>query len=113
MSRNITKSERRRRVWKKTGGVCAHCGRPATNTRKTIDHFVPLSLGGGFDLRNLMPLCRRCNQHKGSTKINAISYYAYAPQEVLENCLAYKKEWEDKGKSAAGDLYNSWQEQKQ
>ncbi len=108
MSRNRTKPERKRIVWKKTGGVCAHCGRQATGIRQTIDHYVPLSMGGGFDLRNLMPLCKKCNGSKSSVEVSVESYYVFAPQEVIEDCLEYKKEWEERGKSAAGDMYNSW-----
>jgi len=109
----MRKPERKRRVWKKTGGICAHCGRPVTGIRQTIDHFVPLSLGGGFDLRNLMPLCKSCNGSKRSIEVSATSYYSYAPQMVLADCIAYKQEWEERGKSAAGDMYNSWQIQPQ
>ncbi|MCR5058795.1 MAG: HNH endonuclease [Clostridiales bacterium] len=36
----------------------------------TIDHFVPRSLGGTFDRRNLMPLCKDCNKERKSDYID-------------------------------------------
>lgn len=47
------------RTW--FGGVCLACG----GTPVTVDHVMPLSQGGSNTLRNLQPLCRRCNARKG------------------------------------------------
>lgn len=33
----------------------------------TIDHVMPSSLGGEDSIKNLQPLCRRCNSSKGAT----------------------------------------------
>ena len=35
-------------------------------TRLTIDHILPLSRGGGNELKNIQPLCHRCNAKKGN-----------------------------------------------
>lgn len=37
--------------------VCAYCGEEA----RTIDHFVPVVLGGTNDIANLYPCCILCN----------------------------------------------------
>lgn len=43
---------------------CLRCGK---RTKKlTIDHVVPLSLGGSNTIDNLQPLCLKCNQSKGA-----------------------------------------------
>ena len=44
------------------GRVCYYCGGPAT----TLDHIVPRSRGGGDDLKNYRPACRRCNSARGN-----------------------------------------------
>lgn len=40
---------------------CAYCGR-AEKLEK--EHFLPLSLGGGFTKENIIPACRSCNAKK-------------------------------------------------
>lgn len=84
-----SKGERRKEVWKKTGGICAHCGKIAYGNHQTIDHFVPQSKGGGNDLRNLMPLCSKCNKDRSSKFIDPDEFYCYAPPEAIEDCKAY------------------------
>lgn len=80
----------RRTIWKKTRGVCAHCGRTPSTTNQTIDHFIPRILGGGYDKRNLMPLCKECNKAKMGKLIDPKEYYKFAPQEAIDDCLSYK-----------------------
>ena len=43
--------------------ACVECG---TTHDITIDHKVPLSLGGSDDVSNLQFLCRSCNSRKGT-----------------------------------------------
>src|SRR3990167_1483168 len=43
---------------------CAFCfARPE---RLTLDHKVPLSLGGQHNIKNVQPLCEYCNKLKGN-----------------------------------------------
>ena len=92
LSRNSSKNERRRLIWAKTRGVCAHCGRKASSQSQTIDHFVPKSQGGTYDYRNLLPLCRECNRERGSNDIDPFKYYKYAPSYVIKDSLRYKRQ---------------------
>lgn len=41
-------------------GACAYCGKPAT----TIDHFIPVKLGGRTEVTNVVPACKSCNGSK-------------------------------------------------
>jgi 5-methylcytosine-specific restriction endonuclease McrA len=43
------------------GERCLACGKTAT---LTMDHVVPLSLGGAHDLTNVQLLCKSCNSRK-------------------------------------------------
>lgn len=49
------------------GGVCALCGLPGADS---ADHIVPRSRGGAvYDLANLQPAHRRCNESRGNRSI--------------------------------------------
>ena len=58
------------REWKdlkeKYGNKCLDCGR--TDVRLTMDHVIPLFLGGKHEIENIQPLCGSCNSKK-HTKI--------------------------------------------
>lgn len=41
---------------------CAYCN----GQYETLDHVLPLSMGGGTHLANCVPCCDRCNQKKGA-----------------------------------------------
>ena len=51
-------------VW--FGGCCLSCGA----TPVTVDHVVPLGMGGTNTLVNLQPLCDACNKRKGSRTVD-------------------------------------------
>ena len=97
---SIDKKTRRRRIWEKTGGICAHCGRVIYGNGQTIDHFVPKSEGGGLDYRNLMPLCVRCNKARRNNEVDPREFYPYAKDGAIRDCLEYKREWESTHKCA-------------
>lgn len=90
---NITNQERRRRVWDKANGLCAHCGGDTSGRNRTIDHVIPKSMGGGLDYNNLMPLCKRCNQFRSNGSVDPEIFYPYANEKAIQQCLNYKKRW--------------------
>lgn len=48
---------------------CAYCRRKLTSLgprQRSIDHFIPLTRGGGHILENLVPACVRCNCSKNN-----------------------------------------------
>jgi len=86
----LNKKQIKREIWKKTKGKCAHCGKMVNELDKSIDHFIPKSLGGDYDKRNLMPLCKSCNVNKGCCIVNPFKYYKYAPKKIVWDCIDYK-----------------------
>ena len=42
-------------------GVCAYC---QENKATEMDHFYPLSKGGGTTVSNIVPACKPCNKSK-------------------------------------------------
>mmetsp|Transcript_5737 Transcript_5737/g.9919 ORF Transcript_5737/g.9919 Transcript_5737/m.9919 type:complete len:150 (+) Transcript_5737:366-815(+) len=48
-----------------------HWAEPSSDDDATVDHFVPICRGGTDEERNLVVACRRCNEDKGNSLINA------------------------------------------
>lgn len=44
--------------------VCFWCRRQVEKGNRSVDHFMPLKLGGKHEAKNLVAACRRCNSHK-------------------------------------------------
>ena len=60
-----TKQNTRNAVIARRGRHCLYCGKgPLYRRALHIDHVVPKAMGGGDDVRNLVPACRTCNQRK-------------------------------------------------
>jgi 5-methylcytosine-specific restriction endonuclease McrA len=59
----ISKSMRRR-VFERDGYRCRKCPESAD---LTIDHVLPVVMGGTGAFENLQTLCRTCNQNKADT----------------------------------------------
>lgn len=60
---------------------CAYCG---SKHNLTMDHVVPIALGGTNTYRNIIPACKSCNSRKNSTEL--IAWYT-AQSFYTENNL--------------------------
>lgn len=58
----------REAIFRRDGHVCYRCGRWAG----TIDHIVPLALGGTSHPSNLRPACQKCQSSTGATLKNRL-----------------------------------------
>ena len=54
------------KVWKADGLKCMFCGAIMGEVQLTVDHFIPLEIGGKNDTSNYLTACRRCNKNKGA-----------------------------------------------
>lgn len=68
------------RIWVRDGCMCLYCGQPMGKVQLTVDHFIPLEMGGTNDEHNLVTACRQCNKRKGKEppepwcKLNGYDY---------------------------------------
>lgn len=53
------------KVWVADGYKCMYCGKKMGEVQLTIDHFIPLEMGGKNDPSNYLSACRKCNKDKG------------------------------------------------
>jgi hypothetical protein len=58
-----------RSLWNKRGGRCAVGGEAVALENATIDHVVPLALGGTDDRRNLRMTCGPHNSEKNASDV--------------------------------------------
>lgn len=58
--RPFTQAERMQ-VYTRDRGICGICGAFVPPNELTIDHVIPISKGGTYELNNLQCCCRRCN----------------------------------------------------
>jgi hypothetical protein len=54
------------KIWVADGLKCMYCGAKMGNSQMTVDHFIPLELGGKNDTGNYLSCCRRENKEKGA-----------------------------------------------
>lgn len=59
----FARQDQRRAVFGRFGHKCYRCS--AANQIE-VDHVLPWSKGGRTEIDNLVPLCHRCNQRKGT-----------------------------------------------
>jgi len=50
--------------------TCLCCGKQEPEIKLTLDHIVPLKLGGENTIENSQPLCGICNSKKGANHID-------------------------------------------
>lgn len=68
------------RIWARDGYRCLFSGRPMGETQVTVDHWMPLELGGQNNETNYISMARKVNKDKGNQhpeewcKANGYSY---------------------------------------
>lgn len=73
-------------VLRRDNHACRYCGQTAPEVKITIDHVVPLALGGTDEPSNLVAACWDCNIGKASTKPDET-----VVTEVSEAALRYAR----------------------
>ena len=58
-------------VLKRDNNTCRYCGGRSPDVVLTIDHVVPVALGGGDAAENLVAACKDCNSGKSSVPADA------------------------------------------
>jgi hypothetical protein len=59
--------EIQQKIWAADNFMCMYClSAKMGQTLMTVDHFIPLELGGVNDTSNYLTACRKCNKRKGS-----------------------------------------------
>lgn len=82
-------------VMRRDNHACRYCGAMAPEAKLTIDHVIPVALGGADDPGNLVTACRDCNAGKTSTSPD---------QAVIDDVSADAIRWSAAMREAAEQL---------
>lgn len=58
-------------ILRRDNHACRYCGATAPDVKLTVDHVVPVALGGSDDPTNLVAACQGCNAGKDATPPDA------------------------------------------
>ena len=76
---NWIRQEKRLAIYIRDGLACAYCGATIEDTKMTLDHIIPYSMGGSNDQTNLVTCCHKCNSSRGARElrefIDSVSSY--------------------------------------
>ena len=61
----LAKRRYRQSIYEAWDYECGYCGEKATS----LDHIIPRFRSGSNNRNKLLPACQRCNNHKGSNKM--------------------------------------------
>lgn len=82
-------SEEKEKICEKSECKCAHCGKFIyPHFGATIDHFIPLSIGGSNQMLNLIALCEDCNSDKDND-LYPMSYFPYLKPKYKKEIQQY------------------------
>jgi 5-methylcytosine-specific restriction endonuclease McrA len=70
---------------------CVYCGAMMGKVQLTVDHFIPLEMGGANDTSNYLSACRKCNKDKGAMDPRDFCEWRNLNYEVLVDYLARRK----------------------
>ena len=84
------------KIWAADQFACVYCGAKMGDTLLTIDHFVPLELGGANNETNFVSACRACNKKKGDKYpeewVTNIYRWLGTPEQKVKSIKKYLKE---------------------
>ncbi|MGS2645910.1 HNH endonuclease [Streptosporangium sp. G12] len=88
----------RSEIFRRDNSTCHYCGAKAPNVEITIDHVIPVTLGGSDDPSNLVTACAPCNSGKTSVPPNAATV-----KQVSEDAFRWARAIEAAAENMVGE----------
>lgn len=101
-------------ILRRDNHACRYCGGAAPDVKLTVDHVVPVALGGTDDASNLVTACQPCNAGKSSSSPDApvvedIDMRAAVWRQAMDLVAQQRAQDRDAHNRAAEFLYDHWQ----
>lgn len=112
MSRKTISARLRFEILRRDKHACRYCGCVAPDVKLTVDHVIPVSLGGSNDPQNLVTACEGCNSGKSSMPADApfvadVSARAAEFASVRDEVMAERRSTRD-AEDEVIHAWNSW-----
>ncbi len=110
----MTVSKRLRyEILRRDNNTCRYCGGTAPDVVLTIDHVVPVALGGADDPSNLVAACKDCNAGKSAsspdaTIVSKVSDQAVRWKSAMLQAAAERCEQEDIIRQLCDEFLEHW-----
>ena len=88
----------RSEIFRRDNSTCRYCGAKAPAVEITIDHVIPVTLGGSDEPSNLVTACADCNNGKTSVPPNAATV-----KQVSEDAFRWARAMEAAAEKTVGD----------
>lgn len=103
-------------VFRRDNHACRYCGATAPDAKLTIDHVIPVTLGGTDEPANLVTACTECNTGKSATSPDApivadISADAIRWGKAMQEAASFMlRDREERllHQERFGELWNNW-----
>ncbi|MEY1677270.1 HNH endonuclease [Gordonia sp. ABKF26] len=91
-------------ILRRDNHTCRYCGASAPAVPLTVDHVIPVALGGLDDPTNLVTACRDCNSGKAATSPDATMI-----ADVQERALLWAAAMKQAAEERAGEReFHQW-----
>lgn len=103
-------------VLRRDNHACRYCGAAAPDVKLTVDHVVPVALGGTDVPQNLVTACQPCNSGKGAASPDAAVLANVAEDalrwrramEIANRMAVEEAETRDAYRDAFIEAWNDW-----
>lgn len=100
-------------ILRRDGHTCRYCGAKAPDVTLTVDHVIPVTLGGGDEPNNLVTACQPCNAGKSSIPADAalveeVDATALLFAKALERAAAIRRQDVALFEIATEYFYDEW-----
>ena len=86
-------------VLRRDNHACRYCGAAAPDARLTVDHVIPVALGGTDEPSNLVTACEPCNSGKSASSADAAIV-----EDVAADALRWSRAMEQAAKASRATL---------
>lgn len=100
-------------ILRRDSHACRYCGDKAPDVKLTVDHVIPVALGGGDEPNNLVTACADCNSGKSSTSpdtaiVEDVDATAMLFAKAMDRAAAHRRQHHELVAKALATFDRKW-----